>query len=225
VGETIGDGAAPDWTKLITGAAINLDWETPAKTLPLRVEQGKPSILQAAAFLAFVSDDTLGQATRINKITWIKQEQTQWCWAASMQMVFQQNDDITTQQCNLANVAFELTGCCSSPNSSLCNKPLPILNIAPMWVRYSFNPIYINGLIEFTTLQTELDNQRAVEIGFKWNGGGGHAVLAVGWDIIDSVPQVIIYDPWRGEIIIPYDRVKTAYGEGQWRWTWINIRR
>jgi hypothetical protein len=60
---------------------------------------------------------------------------------------------------------------------------------------------------------------------FKWNGGGGHAVLAIGWDIIDSVPQVIIYDPWRGEIIIPYDRVKTAYGEGQWRWTWINIRR
>ena len=63
--------------------------------MPLRVEQGKPIILQAAAFLAFVSDDTLGQATRINKITWIKQEQTQWCWAASMQMVFQQNDDIT----------------------------------------------------------------------------------------------------------------------------------
>jgi len=50
-------------------------------------------------------------------------------------------------------------------------------------------------------------------------------IATIGWDIIDSVPQVIIYDPWRGEIIIPYDRVKTAYGEGQWRWTWINIRR
>ena len=37
--------------------------------------------------------------------------------------------------------------------------------------------------------------------------------------------ELAIYDPWRGEIIIPYDRVKTAYGEGQWRWTWINIRR
>ena len=60
--------------------------------MPLRVEQGKPIILQAAAF---VSDDTLGQATIVNKISWIKQEQTQWCWAASMQMVFQQNDDIT----------------------------------------------------------------------------------------------------------------------------------
>jgi hypothetical protein len=34
VGETIGDGAAPDWTKLITGAAINLDWETPPNTIP-----------------------------------------------------------------------------------------------------------------------------------------------------------------------------------------------
>jgi len=49
--------------------------------MPLRVEQGKPIILQSAAF---VSDDTLGQATRVNKISWIKQEQTQWCWAASM---------------------------------------------------------------------------------------------------------------------------------------------
>ncbi|MFN9675086.1 MAG: hypothetical protein ACK552_21975 [Microcystis sp.] len=37
VGETIGDGAAPDWTKLITGAAIHLDWETPPKTLPQRI--------------------------------------------------------------------------------------------------------------------------------------------------------------------------------------------
>jgi hypothetical protein len=192
--------------------------------MTLRINEGLPLIIENQ-IVALNFDEALGQASKINKIPWIKQEQTQWCWAASMQMIFRQNDDITTKQCDLANVAFELTGCCSSPSSSLCNKPLPILNIAPTWVRYSFNPIYINGLIEFTTLQTEIDNQRAVEIGFKWNGGGGHAVLAVGWDMIDSVPQVIIHDPWRGELMIPYDKVKTAYGEGQWRWTWINIRR
>jgi hypothetical protein len=37
VGETVGDGTAPDWTKLIKGALINLDWETPPNTLPQTV--------------------------------------------------------------------------------------------------------------------------------------------------------------------------------------------
>lgn len=37
VGETVGDGTPPDWTKLITGASLKLDWETPPNTIPQRV--------------------------------------------------------------------------------------------------------------------------------------------------------------------------------------------
>jgi hypothetical protein len=36
--------------------------------MPLRVHEGK---------LITLADDILGQATRVNKISWIKQEQTQ----------------------------------------------------------------------------------------------------------------------------------------------------
>jgi hypothetical protein len=32
VGESVGGGAAPDWTKLVKGCAVKLDWETPPNT-------------------------------------------------------------------------------------------------------------------------------------------------------------------------------------------------
>ncbi len=32
VGESVGGGAAPDWTKLVKGLAVKLDWETPPNT-------------------------------------------------------------------------------------------------------------------------------------------------------------------------------------------------
>jgi hypothetical protein len=37
VGEAVGDGSSPDWTKLITGAVVKLDWETPPNTTPQTV--------------------------------------------------------------------------------------------------------------------------------------------------------------------------------------------
>lgn len=188
--------------------------------MPLRVINGK-DIVAAPALAAFA----LGGATTVANIPWLKQEQTQWCWATAMQMVFQKYDDLTIQQCDLSNAAFGNTGCCTTPSSSLCNQPLPVIRISPEWGKYSFSAVFVNGSIEFSDLQNDINNDCPVEIGFKWRGGGGHAVLAVGWDIIDSVPQVFIHDPWRGNLTIPYEKVKAAYGEGDWKWSWRNIKK
>ena len=32
LGETVGAGPAPDWTKLVRGCVLQMDWETPAGT-------------------------------------------------------------------------------------------------------------------------------------------------------------------------------------------------
>jgi hypothetical protein len=40
-----------------------------------------------------------------------------------------------------------------------------------------------------------------------------------------SIPQVFIHDPWRGNLTIPYEKVKAAYGEGDWKWSWRNIKK
>lgn len=184
--------------------------------MPLRVTKGKPIVIPPVS---------LGAVTTTTNVPILKQEQTQWCWATVMQMVFQKYGDTTTQQCSLSNTAFGNTVCCASPSSSLCNKPLPVIQISSEWDKFKFSAKFVNGLIEFSDLQNEINNDCPVEIGFKWSGGGGHAVVVIGWDIINLVPHVLIHDPSRGILTIPYEKVKTAYGEGQWKWSWINLKK
>jgi hypothetical protein len=100
---------------------------------------------------------------------------------------------------------------------------LPIIQIVPEWEKYDFRASFVNKEITFSEIQAEISRDCPVEIGFRWSNGGGHAVLATGWDIIDGVPNVLIYDPWKGSLTTVYDKVLSAYGQGTWNWTWKSI--
>jgi len=159
-------------------------------------------------------------------VPYIKQEQSQWCWAACMQMGLRFFDPTDpTTQCKLANDAFELTGCCDSPSSSLCNNPLPIFRVASEWLKRRAQALFKNSSVESAGLRFEIDNQRPVEAGLKWNNGGGHAILIVGYGNIGLDDEVIVHDPWRGILSIVFSELKKAYGLGQWTWTWTGIER
>ena len=156
----------------------------------------------------------------------IIQEQTQWCWATCMQMVLRLFDpgDVT-KQCGFANAAFGMSGCCTAPSSSLCNQPLPIISISPEYQKYNYRSTYHGAAVEFASLQGELDNGCVVEIGLRWTQGGGHAVLIVGYVVDDTGRHLVINDPWLGRIVVLFEELLTAYGKGQWGWTWTGIRK
>lgn len=166
----------------------------------------------------------LGAPQEVLGVPVLGQKQTQWCWAACKQMVFRFSDSVsTTEQCELANAAFELMGCCNSPTSSLCNKPLSILRISGEWQRWGYRSSYRAESLEFASIKFEIDHGRPIECGLKWHLGGGHAVLIIGYIDDPISPDVIVNDPWELQKTIKYSELVTAYGRGQWSWAWTDI--
>jgi len=155
----------------------------------------------------------------------IKQEQTQWCWAGCADMGLDYYGNAGIRQCDLANWAFGLSGCCSTPSSSLCNQGLPDAKISQLWTAYGIQNSYTASSVPFATLQSENNANRPVEVAYSWNGGGGHVAIVRGWDQNATGPFLLVNDPAYGSGGVYYSNLLTAYGLGVWDATWTGLRR
>jgi hypothetical protein len=140
-------------------------------------------------------------------------------------MILQKDGDLTTKQCELANRAFGLTGCCGAPSGFLCNQPLPVIQVASEWLKAGFSAIYDSGTVSFSTIQLEIGAGRPIEVGIAWSGGGGHAILIVGWNHGPEGQFAVINDPKTGTGSIPLQDVISGFGMGEWKWTWLGIKK
>lgn len=150
---------------------------------------------------------------------YIEQEQDNWCWAACMEMVVGPSH----RQCVMANNAFEIEDgkCCVSGHSPECDRPLKVKKITSEWGRYGQTADFSQApLTEEQTVQA-LDGGNPIEIGLLWNGGGGHAVLLVGYSKEDEDLLFTVYDPLEGVFVGPHDEVVSAFGSGKWTWSWV----
>ncbi|HEX8240500.1 MAG TPA: papain-like cysteine protease family protein [Allosphingosinicella sp.] len=155
----------------------------------------------------------------------ILQTARNWCWAACIEMV--RVYDAKTPllgQCDLANSAFSMANCCSTPTSPQCDQPLPVSSVKPEWLKYGYGSTFNNNHLPWAQTHNDIYNRRPIEAGLLWTGGGGHAVLIVGVDTLNGTEWVIVHDPAR-----PLPRTVTqrdmemAFGLGTWRWSWNNI--
>lgn len=131
--------------------------------------------------------------------------------------------DTDVAQCSMANSAFEHDDgrCCIDGGRADCDLPLKVRKISSEWDRYGKHAIFSDGtLTEADTIEA-LEQGSPVEIGILWNGGGGHAVLIVGYEIEDGVSLFTVFDPLEGTFIGGYDDVMTAFGSGAWTWSWV----
>jgi hypothetical protein len=154
----------------------------------------------------------------------IKQEQTQWCWAACAQMVLRFYGNGAVRQCEFANWLFGQSGCCQAPGTSLCNRPCQVTDVVRVYAAWAKTCSYVPSNVAFATLQAEINAGRPVEVGYRWNGGGGHVAIVCAWDINATGPFLRVNDPWYGSGGVYYSNLLTAYGLGSWQWTWIAIR-
>jgi hypothetical protein len=167
---------------------------------------------------------TVGGATAL-PVPMLKQEQTLWCWAACVQMILRYDQPHSTvTQCMLANTAFGNRSCCSSPQSSLCNRTLPIASVTPQWASNGYNSAHVRAPLQWSALLNEMYNKRPVECALIWNDGGGHAVLIVGVEEDSAMGQwVTVHDPWELKKNVLYSDLLNAYGRGVWRDSWAQI--
>ena len=167
--------------------------------------------------------------TKIINVPQIAQEQPNWCWAACIEMVLRYYNDPIVQQCELANELFGQSKCCSEPSSPECNKPCEIEDISKLYSRSGVHSQFVDENVPFSTLQSEIDADRPVEVVFyQRQKKQGHLVIVRGWHIAETEEFVHVNDPKDSNgasRIVAYSELLDAYGEGKWMYTWLEIRR
>ena len=187
--------------------------------MPLRVKKGKSINFQ---------ESLLNE--KIINVPQIKQEQSNWCWAACAEMILRYYDGSVIRQCEFANELFGETLCCLMPSSPDCNRPCRKKDVSRL---YSSKHIYsklVEETIPFSKLRSEINAGCLVEVAYLWenSGGTGHVVIVRGWRIDGKEEFVYVNDPGDslGEYrIVAYSELLAAYGKGNWTYTWIEIRR
>lgn len=129
------------------------------------------------------------------------QEQSQWCWAATSQVVLEYYDTIKTQS-EIAEYGTDgediwnwLYGSSSEPT-----------RIGVNLILFHFGNISSQSYATYfalDTVQYEISNNKPIPFRWLWEGGGGHILLIHG--IIDST--VYLMDPFYGPTINSYNWV------------------
>lgn len=186
--------------------------------MPLGVKKGK-SINFGAPF----------PNAKIINVPQIAQEQSNWCWAACLEMVLHYYGERAVQQCEFANELFDRSDCCSEASSPDCNKPCQLEDISNLYQSRNIYSKFVDENVAFSTLQAEIDAGRPVEIVFyEKRKTRGHLVIVSGWSITEMEEFVYINDPKDSNgssRIVAYSELLDAYEEGKWFYTWVEIRR
>ena len=150
--------------------------------------------LSAALLLslaAFASSATAG----VLSVGLKQQEHSNWCWAASSQMVFGWFGKSYTQ-CSLANYSFGINYACGNATfywNSNANSPNSAQAITQV-LNAGGVSAYRTGALSQSALQSKIDASKPFIIGWYWTSGGGHAVVVKGY----SGNYVYFNDPWPG---------------------------
>jgi len=169
----------------------------------------------------------------------IRQIRSNWCWAACVDMVLEFFGQPEVRQCVV--VGKKLTQpCCSDPFADKFDVACEEQEIRSVWKKLGVtSQAHLGenghrGFLKEEELLAELKAGRPVQVGFKWEGGGGHVVIIRGWRRTSNGGFFLVNDPWnwtadevpdliKGQGRVRYDELRQAYGMGKWRWTWSRL--
>jgi hypothetical protein len=141
----------------------------------------------------------------------IQQEETNWCWAASSVSILKYLGT-NESQCGFVMNA--------KPADVACyNVAEDITTVIQTFIwPYGKTVSGYTGSLSWANLKTEIDNSKPIYVSWKWESGGGHAVVVYGYS--QSGTFVNYMDPWTGiKQAMNYDSFKggTSY-DRTWRW-------
>ncbi len=157
------------------------------------------------------------------------QETNNWCWAATTQMIAQ-NEGKSVTQCDLANHRFSKTNCCdfqnagsSCPKTNDCN--------TPGWLELDFAGLKFSEsatALSWDKLKRSIYCSKDV-LGYAYGTSGvvGHVVVIKGYITIDGTNYVILNDPWSpcmgSERMITYETYVDPAGTSTHWNTWYAV--
>jgi hypothetical protein len=227
--------------------------------MPLRVTKGIPIIPKAPASGPEATvlenptpnEEALAEAappaptSQDLKIAPVTQKQSQWCWAACVEMVLTHYQN-HQKQCAIVDVKRSLNhsvNISSSPacgnESSFALEACNIQDVDDVWrlfnIHAALHDAPQSGQVSFPTIQEEIGQRRPVEVGIKWHKdlGGGHAVLIVGWTKVGGKDAVLVNDPLPTSLLgigskgqsgkLVLTELQLAFGHGTWSQTWTGL--
>jgi hypothetical protein len=148
------------------------------------------------------------------------EEQTEWCWAACVQLVVGYRDPAhPKQQCELANAVLRLGGnCCAAPEP--CNDGLEVQEVDKLFHDVKILSQRVGTALSAQVLKVQLDALRPVGIGLNW----GHMVLVHGWKPGQGADQFLVYDPiGPADGTLSHADLVDYGGAGAWATSWENL--
>lgn len=139
------------------------------------------------------------------------QEQDQWCWNASSQMILAFKGH-SYSQTTIANWAV---GGQNIPNYIYNSSDASMKGCDEVLAHFgSISSTGSASSMSLSALNTEMANSRPVMIGVSWDAGGGHAIVLRGTD----GNYVYVNDPWpdNGQSVQTYNGVLRYLGNGTW---------
>jgi hypothetical protein len=117
------------------------------------------------------------------------QEQSNWCWAASGEMIMDYLG-VNVSQCQEANERSGRTDCCTNPNG--CN-----FTGWPEFDKFGFTFDRTSSTaLTWAQLREQIFCKRTpVAFSWGWPGGGGHMMVAYGYVTLNNVNYVSVFDP------------------------------
>lgn len=173
-----------------TVAALALGVLAPALSVAATTpaQAATPSVEKAVAANTAQSPTLAGTSRTLN-ITMQAQQQSNWCWAAGGNTIAAYYGYSYSQN-QFCNVAFGRSVNSTCPNSQAS---LAEVQNALSWI--GINPgSYVNGYLRYSTVQTEIDAGRPVEVRIQWSSGGGHMNVLYGYDVSNN--WLYWGDPW-----------------------------
>ena len=117
----------------------------------------------------------------------VEQAKTNWCWAASAEMVGTYN---TTSNLRQYEIVYYFHGE-SYPNVGGTRQQIAT------GINYSSNytkSAYTSNFFTLSSIKSNIDKAHPFVIWIDWNSGGSHAVVGAGY----SGSSVYVIDPWPG---------------------------
>jgi hypothetical protein len=148
-----------------------------------------------------------------------RQEKSDWCWAACAHMVltvFDQN----VSQCDVASFLRE-TNCCLEANEGECNLACDAEDVLHIYDNFGVTGTLVDDTLSFSSIREEIrDRQQPVEVGIKWDEGGGHLIVVYGCSVDGTARFVRVHDPLFQMGEIRFSELRRYKQQGNWAVSW-----
>lgn len=169
--------------------------------------------LALASGLLLAAGGTAQAESNYDDITMLKQEKSQWCWAASG-LTIAKYQGYNTTQADFCDRSSRYSG-----GPSCNNQPATLQDMANAWssLGLSKTGTGLNSAASFAQVSTDVKAARPIGARIGWASGGGHMNIVYGYDTSNNT--IAVGDPWPDTPTYTWWNYNDYVNNSSFKWT------